>query len=667
LVTGDVERDRQPPAPGVTGSDAARIKTEPASDRLAQLEGELASYKRAKRLADLEVVELRAHLREAEQLRQSFYYRVGRIVVEFFTTFRGFVFFWPRLIGAIRDELRDGRRHRSIEAPKSKERRPADFAFEVDAVRAKIVEAGPAATAQWVRDRQLPARLAARLLIEVARSARQTDIALAIELGSEVLRLDRSEQRVKWLAMVLAEAGTVTEALQLMHEIAASGIELTGTEKRAADELARLVQLLKHPPPLSPRRSVSARLPRCRRVLLVTQHALPLRWSIAAVRLHATAQAIRLTGREVVVAVLPTDNASRRIEIGQYVRHSLDGIWYYELAADAMPTHEETVALLERFALDQDVDLLEAELALAPANVCLEVGRRLDLPAVLDYLGDEPFPAPQGVRAGESERVVLTRAQQRRLADEADACVRWLPSNAIGFAGQHALEHYGAIVSVERELGREASGEPTLRDDARLAGRRVIGFFGEAPGRYDFEILARLPGALVSRHGGLAAPGLLVAGLGRALEKLQSRAVEEGFGDRLKFVRAPAYAEVPLILSSMDIFVAPLKGDSAMLVSPPFEIVQALAFGVPVVTPATGEARRWFEAGLPLELAPGCAASDLADTVAALLGDPSRLMRASDLARGWAQRNASFDGLTSRLNGLYRQFEGIGAERRARR
>lgn len=668
-MTDGVERDRRPAVSTASDGADARVTTGTSSDRLSQLEAELAAYKRAKRLADLEIVELRAHLREAEQLRQSFYYRLGRVVVELFTTIRGFTLFWPRLFAVLRDELKAGRSRRGKHATVARERRPADFAFEVDAVRGNIVALGPAGAAQWVRDRQLPPRLAARLLIEIARTARQTDIPLAVELAAEVVRLDRSEHRVKWLAMVLAEAGVVTEAAQLMRDIVAAGGQLTGIEQRAAGELNRLERLLKTPPALSPRRSSPGRPAKSRRVLLVAEQALPLRWSIAAVRLHAIALAIRMTGRDVVVAVLPIDTAARRMEAGAHVRHSVDGIWYYELPGDhAAPALEESVVTLERFAADQGVDLIETELSLIPANAGLEVGRRLGLPVVLDDLGDELFPAPQGMRACETERAVLTRQQQRRLAGEADAWVRWLPApaDAIGFAGHASLEHYGAVIAQEPESAKGASGRIPLRDDPRLAARRVVGFFGEASPRYDFDVLAALPVRLAAGHAEVSQPALLIAGLGRTLERLQTRAADEGFQDRFKFVRAPSYWDIPAILAAMDIFVAPLRDDPTMLVTPPFEIVQALAFGLPVVAPATAEALRWADAGVPLELAAGCQTNDVADTVAALLADPVRLMRASERVRSWAERHASPEGVAGRLDGLYRQFDEIGTERRAR-
>jgi hypothetical protein len=627
-------------------------------------DAELEFYRRAKHLADLEIIELRAHLKEAEQLRQSLYYRVGRIAVEFFTTWRGFLFFWPRLFSLLQLELLARRTERRRAARPAKNQRPADYVFELDTLRSKIVDVGPAGAASWVRSRSLPPRLAARLLIEIARMVRRTDLALAIELGSEVIRLDRSELRVKWLALALAEAGSVTQAAKLSREIIESNVQLTGTERRAIEELFLVETLLSPSLALPPVEVGRPRLAKLSSVLLVASTGLPIEWSMRSVRLHATALAIKASGREVMVAVLPRHGATSEADGESPDLIELGGVSYFRLdvqksGATSASSYLQALCLAVRqLAAQRNIDAIEAELLPLPAYAALVAARELGLPVILDYAGDELFPVPLNVSGAESERALLARTQQSRFAAAADHCVRFLPvMTEWSPAGAAALsETYGARLQRDASsLDTTTGWGPTLRNRSRLTGRQVWGFLGEALPQYDVELLGALPTAVLSCVPDLLpSPAMLIAGHGRPLERLLTRAAMDGFQDRLLFLRSPGYAEIPSILSAMDVFVAPLREDAqACLVTVPYEIVQALSLGIPVVAPDTRASRQWTASGLPIALAAGQSVVALAERLAQLLSDSDDWARESSRARAWADEHTTPELIANELESLY--------------
>jgi len=541
------------------------------------------------------------------------------------------------------------------------ERKAADYGYELDAVKRKIVELGANGAAAWVQGRALPPRPTARLLIEIAKSVRRSDPRFAINLGLEVIRIDKSEQRVKWLALVLAETGAISDAARLMREIVSTGTRLAGSEQRAADELFLLEEVLKEPLP--------QRLTQCRidehtkisHVLLLSDNSIDHKWSIDAVRLHASALAIRNTGRQVVVAILSSDQRSAEAPDGVPLR-IIDDIAYHHLSwreasSEKSPSFvRNAAAVLKGFITRHHIDAVQSELNAAMSSIALAAGRQAGVPVILEYAGDEAFQVPTGIQAARTERAMLSRALQFQLASAADGLVLRMPSarNFRPDGDRRTVEFCDIVIdrpdAATRVAGHDGHG---FRDRSPLAGRRVIGFFGESSPYYDLDLFGALPGILAEAYPALPVPGYLAAGIGRPLERLQARASNEGFHDRMRLVRSPRFSMIPSVIAAMDIFVAPLRNDSGILVRTPFEILQALAFGIPVVAPATVEALRWRDAGLPLLIAEGITAASIAEVVASQLTDADSMATARENARIFSARQLAPAIIAQSLDRLY--------------
>jgi glycosyltransferase involved in cell wall biosynthesis len=646
-------------------AEGMRLTTLPATAKdgtIQRLESELAAYKKAKRLADLELVELEARYRDAEQLRQSPYYRLGWALIRGFSSLGGLGRLVPDLYRLIRDEVAAYRHQRQRLPRREATKRAADQAYEIDRVRERITALGPEGAAVWVRERALPPRLTARLLIEIGREVRRRDPSLAAKLGGEALRLDHSEHRVKWLALVLAEAGSITASSDLLREIIATGTRLNGTEQRVADEILSVERYLKDPLVVPPRTKRVAAQVRARRILLLAQQSLAYDWSSTSLRLHAMAAAVRVTGREIVVATLPgypwtedgaaVSTSSR--EIGEIVYHRLPAIGVGITVPDQYV--RKAADVIESFAASQDIDAIQADLGIAGV-LALHAGRALGIPVLLDHAGDEAFPAPIDLRVDESERLVLSRARQASLAREADILIqrRSLYGRRTDFLAPRVVSLNECFINGDQRACAR------LHDLSALHGRHVLGFLGEEMRDHDFGLLADLPAELATRHPDLAAPGILVAGLGKTLERMRLRASEAGFDSRLAVVLRPSVAAIPGLLGAMDLFVVPLRDQANPFLRPPFEILQALAFGIPVVVPCTPWAQTLRAEGLPLEMAAGKDAASLADCVASLLGDPALRGKAVERSREWQAQNANPVALAAGLSSVYGEVHHVSA------
>jgi glycosyltransferase involved in cell wall biosynthesis len=156
-------------------------------------------------------------------------------------------------------------------------------------------------------------------------------------------------------------------------------------------------------------------------------------------------------------------------------------------------------------------------------------------------------------------------------------------------------------------------GDPIPHDYA--TGTRIrIGSLGRLVRRKGFDVLVDAVGKLAAR--GLAAE-LAIAGDGSQKEPLAKQAKERGV--RLTLPGWVANAEKGRFLEAIDIFVCPSRDE-------PFGniYIDALKYGLPIVTSETVGSRFIFPGGVGASVVPPGDADALAEAIAALVNDKTK-------------------------------------------
>lgn len=593
--------------------------------QLALLQQELSASRAAKRAADLELVELRTHLRTAErQLGDggSGYYRLGQALVQGFTSRRGFGLLFRRLYALIRDEWRARPQRKSLQKSLKPQRVPTFGASLLRQVHERTTSDGPAGAARWVADLNIPPPVVARLLLEIAKECRANDLPTAVDLATRALARDCSSYRIKWLAFALMDAGAVIEPVRLLRGLKDSGAELTEVEQGRAQVLFARHKLLTRPPKLRPRSSRSG-AGAGSRVLLVSNQILPLHWSIASCRVHLLARFLHAVGRSVTVACF--NAGPRRVAISSD-RCQIDNVDYLliddvdgELTVRFL-TNEPPISF-PAFLRQNGVGVIHASSQIATARSALAWGREYGLNVILDDAGDEMLAQAAGVNAASSEFTHLARKMKQVLLAEADAVSSPFTFLPISYGASSP----GSIVR--------------YRHHPVLTRQKIVGFLGEPFPEYDFNLLSTMCGRIADAAGQVR-PDLLLAGVGRGLEVVEEAVSERGWDGHTLLLRRPWPSAFRSIYGAMDVFVAPTVEHPGTIERPPTEALLALAHGVPVVATNTVVAHRWQAAGMPVTLAERADGEALGEVVIRLLLNPAALCEARKHAVVWASARA---------------------------
>jgi glycosyltransferase involved in cell wall biosynthesis len=144
-------------------------------------------------------------------------------------------------------------------------------------------------------------------------------------------------------------------------------------------------------------------------------------------------------------------------------------------------------------------------------------------------------------------------------------------------------------------------------------------------------------------------PRLTVVGGGRLLESYRAQAARLALGGDVRFVgRLPAGEAVRRELDAADVFVMPSRTEGM-----PRAMIEAMARGLPCVGSDVGGIPELLD---PPEMVPAGDAAALHRTLAALLGDHTRLSRLSERNLERARRFA-VDVLAPRRAGTYRSVQ----------
>ena len=125
---------------------------------------------------------------------------------------------------------------------------------------------------------------------------------------------------------------------------------------------------------------------------------------------------------------------------------------------------------------------------------------------------------------------------------------------------------------------------------------------------------------------------LLLVGDGPARGELQSRADSLGLSSAVHFTGAVSPAEIPAVLASMDVAVAPFH-DRANFYFSPLKVYEYMAAGLPVVATDVGQLRDLIESGTTGLLVPPSAPAALASALGRLRREPALRARFGQTAR----------------------------------
>jgi glycosyltransferase involved in cell wall biosynthesis len=276
----------------------------------------------------------------------------------------------------------------------------------------------------------------------------------------------------------------------------------------------------------------------------------------------------------------------------------------------------EAAAMIAKLAAEIGASIIHAPSDFLTAHAALAAARVIDVPFVLDHAERVPEIVSPSIEVQHSERFDLFQKLQHTLAQEADAVV------ARTAVLRQMLLDGGLAASQVRQLfdamspPDAARSKPAATQHPALAGRKVVGFIGEAGAEFDLPMLPALLAKVV--QGGVDA-ALHVIGAGSPFERLQVLANELGVGDRLALPGRPKLHDIAGHYALMDVVVLPYRSRSWRA---PYELVEAMAHGACVVSPDFADVREIMgESGVVV------APDAMADAIAGLLRDDERRAR----------------------------------------
>jgi hypothetical protein len=601
--------------------------------RIRRLEKDVATYREARTSAEFIATDLRAALDHSgatiEQLRVSPAHRLGLLLIGAGQNWREF-FGLP--ISLVRWG-RDSRRHRE---EKEAQLIPAGSAIEYTAAVERALEVaekqGLQEAERWAIDQRFRAQVIARVLSELAGLARRSDPQEAVRLAEAALEADPGETRVKRLAFLVAESGSVTLAAQLLRSALEKGAPFNGTEEARAQDIFALADLAAAGPALIPKRKAAPSAGAAsRRVLLLAPQAFPFHWSSASIRTHATAESLFRAGIKIDVTTFPGyPNIGRREPVDHPATRSIDGVDYHLLPrANASPGFGHDYVRQTSVMIASMIKRLGASILIAPSELqhaypAAVASQIAGVSLVLDCWS----VAPDEELCHTERSQILSRVESRLFQYAKTALAR---TPAIAARMQQAAP--GTILCLAPDsTPRAASGKPVEpRPDN---GEFVFGYVGDNALDVDIECLGVLLQRLVDAE---VNARLVIHSVGARIQAIRDQLELARLGDRVTITeRSPPGRRSEIAFNAVDVVVVPFRPAEDVIKSP-FQILSALRCGKCVVAIGAEDFGEMFGAAV-------IHASDLeaaAQTLSELAADVDRRRGQETEARAWDERHPS--------------------------
>jgi glycosyltransferase involved in cell wall biosynthesis len=595
--------------------------------RIRRLETDVATYREAREAAEFKVVDLRAALDDSaariESLRAAPAHRLGSLLISAAGDWRELV----RLPASLMAWARETRQYQEdVEARIVPEGTAAEYNAAVERALEVADKRGLDEAGRWAVDQRFKGPVLARVLAELANLARKSDPDQAVRFAEDALEADPGENRIKRLAFLMTEAGSIGPAARLLRAAISKGAALNATEAVRADELFALAELASSGLVLTRKRKWIRPAGQVnQRVLIFSPQAYPYHWSSVSIRTHALASSLTKAGGVVDVATAPgyPDLGSREHKERPPTRQ-VDGVDYHLLPhAKARPglgddyvrqTASMLVALIRRFGATTLIAPFEVVHGY-PAAIAAQIA---GISLVLDGWSVTP---PADECRTELSRIMASLEEQ--LLDKAQLTLARTPAIAarLGQVSQAAKIVLAADITSETP-----SAEPPEKRSGQ--GSFVFGYVGDNTPDVDLEGLAEVLQGLVAE--GVDAR-LVIYAVGARVKALGDRLDLAGLGNRVEIVeKSPAGRRIDLAYRDMDVVVVPMLPAPDILKSP-FQILASVRHGKCVVAVGAEEHRELFGAAI-------LHAGDLAAatrTLAELAGDLGLRRRQEAEARAW--------------------------------
>jgi glycosyltransferase involved in cell wall biosynthesis len=272
--------------------------------------------------------------------------------------------------------------------------------------------------------------------------------------------------------------------------------------------------------------------------------------------------------------------------------------------------------------------------AAAPIAGIRAVVRSVHLPPVPPITGRDRFAIR--LRDRQLARVICVSEQTRRehvtaLGRDPRRCTvvhngvdlrRFSPDiEPIDVRAEFGLDRDAPIVGTVSRLGEERKGMRYFIEAAAI-------------------VAARVPAAR-----------FLIVGDGDLRPALEHQAASLGIGAKVIF--AGHRADVPALLAVMRVFASPTLYEACQ-----YNLLEAMASGLPVVTTPAGVAPEAVEDGVSGSLVPLAEPAAMAERVLALLRDPDRAHELGTRARAVVASQFSVDAMVDSISGIYREAVG---------
>lgn len=572
-----------------------------------------------------------------EAIKQSFSYQLGFALVQATKSWKGLI----ALPGEIVALLRDTRaRHSGGIRSKSTETESRALMCELSE---RFAKKGLEDTEVWLRERFGPdkSKELASGLTQLAKLARNTRLLEACRLSREALKLDPRPFRRKWLTFLLFEAGTITEAHELLLSLA-RGERLSASERFKAERIRGSFRLLKYPPQLPAREVKTDYHPIAGRIMYVAASSLPHHVSGYTLRTHAILRELRAQGRDVHCITRPGYpwDRSDTGPLDTLKTKTVDGITYESLSGPhrrkISPDRyiAEAATIIESHARKIRPAIIHAASNHENALPALIAARRLGIPFIYEVRGLwEYTSATKKQNWDKTEAFDLDRRLETLVATNADL-VFTLTKALAGELVKRGVDTARILQAPNAVNPAEFTGQSRDNDLAVNLGlcktHFVAGYIGSV---VSYEGLDDLITAVAQIRPDAAKVRLLIVGDGDAMPALRRLTTSLGVNDITIFTGKVPPTEVRRYYSLLNALVLPRKPETVCQLVSPLKPLEAMAAGVPLLVSDAAALKEMVRVGETALVHEAGNSSSLAEELLRLIRDPSLCKRLADTAR----------------------------------